>query len=516
MASASSHSRRRSWISRISPSSAKDAHAVSEPSTTPTNSSSSFEFPKRWSTSVLTDPSQQLDSQANQLIHNALERTISAQQGAKAPEMSSKGAGSFSKMSFSSMMGFSGLSLTRTSTNNSTTSFGEDKEEKSRGRSVSKMMRTRSSSQVPSSQANSEPASRSHSRARSQSPFNFRRFLQREPSPPPQPVVLNQSDTELSDYEPSLRPRTAFTLDDDSDDETVGNNTDNETEDEWTDDEDHDMFDPVTERNTERNALIEPENVALPDSDDGDADPLGEGVNVVVPPEPYFPSTLNYSSSISSSTRGGKRTPRRRKSVRHPDPLPLQTSRPIFQRDRCTIILTQGDPEAARDGRKVRRYVVASDMSEESRYAVEWGIGTVLRDGDEMLIVTVVENEDKGTFSFFLGSPPFLTLFFQLTQPFRNRLIGLPESAHNKRYGFLTLVPPLSLLTGKSGAQRQGMAYILVRQATSLLQRTRLHVKVSCQAWHAKNARHMLLGMSFISTNPSISEPEGFPPLPQI
>ena len=44
--------------------------------------------------------------------------------------------------------------------------------------------------------------------------------------------------------------------------------------------------------------------------------------------------------------------------------------------------------------------------------------------------------------------------------------------------------------------QRQGMAYILVRQATSLLQRTRLNVTVACQAWHAKNARHMLLGIS--------------------
>ncbi len=38
------------------------------------------------------------------------------------------------------------------------------------------------------------------------------------------------------------------------------------------------------------------------------------------------------------------------------------------------------------------------------------------------------------------------------------------------------------------------MAFILVRQATSLLQRTRLNVTIACQAWHAKNARHMLLG----------------------
>lgn len=45
----------------------------------------------------------------------------------------------------------------------------------------------------------------------------------------------------------------------------------------------------------------------------------------------------------------------------------------------------------------------------------------------------------------------------------------------------------------RSQQERQGLAYILVRQAISLLQRTQLHVTLSCQAWHAKNARHMIL-----------------------
>jgi hypothetical protein len=38
-------------------------------------------------------------------------------------------------------------------------------------------------------------------------------------------------------------------------------------------------------------------------------------------------------------------------------------------------------------------------MDEGSRYAVEWGIGTVLRDSDEMLIVNVNENEVQGAFA---------------------------------------------------------------------------------------------------------------------
>ena len=41
---------------------------------------------------------------------------------------------------------------------------------------------------------------------------------------------------------------------------------------------------------------------------------------------------------------------------------------------------------------------------------------------------------------------------------------------------------------------RQALVNLLVRQVTSLLQRTKLHVTVKCQAIHAKNSRHMLLG----------------------
>ncbi|KIK69641.1 hypothetical protein GYMLUDRAFT_151485 [Collybiopsis luxurians FD-317 M1] len=198
--------------------------------------------------------------------------------------------------------------------------------------------------------------------------------------------------------------------------------------------------------------------LGLYDADaDIDPDPLGEGVNVVVPPEPYFPSTIHSMPSRTGAGGGTKRNPRRRKSTRHHEPLPLNTSRPLFQRDRCTITMIQGDPESktSSTGRKKKKYIVASDLSEESRYAVEWGIGTVLRDGDEMLIVTVVENESR-------------------VDP------AIPNTADRA-----------SKL--RSQQERQGLAYILLRQATSLLQRTQLNVTVACQAWHAKNSRHMLL-----------------------
>ncbi|KIJ61146.1 hypothetical protein HYDPIDRAFT_177188 [Hydnomerulius pinastri MD-312] len=371
------------------------------------------------------------------------------------PEMSARTTGSFGKMAFNSMIGgLTSLSLSRTNTVTSNINDDKDKEKEARGRNSSKR-KPRSSSFVHPSTAKDKDrdtasvASKESARARSQSPFSLRRFRSRDRDQSPTPLPLEESDCEsvTSRRSPAVRPRTAFTDDPDSGSEYAGEETEDE-DDDWSDDT-AGMFDFVTERNTEQNAQI-----ATVGNGDGDAamdpDPLGEGVNVVVPPEPYFPSTLNRSSF--SSMRGKRGGPKRKKSKHH-ETLPLATSRPLFQRDRCTITVTQGDPDAS--GRRKRTYVVASDLSEESRYAVEWGIGTVLRDGDEMLIVTVVENENK-------VDPP------------------IPNAADRAT-------------KLRSQQERQGLAYILVRQATSLLQRTRLHVTVSCQAWHAKNARHMLL-----------------------
>ncbi|KAL4075190.1 hypothetical protein V8B97DRAFT_1944887 [Scleroderma yunnanense] len=360
--------------------------------------------------------------------------------------------GSFGKMAFNSMLGsLSALSLSRGPSN-------DDREKESRGRSSNKR-KSRAESFVMPSNSDSKDAVSNVTRTRSQSPFILRRWRSRDRETSPAPLPLEESDCEsvIGRRSPAVRPRTAFTDDPDSGSEYAGDETEDE-EDDWSDDT-AGIYDTVTERNTEQNALIagiggEGLLVGEMDADmDADAafdpDPLGEGVNVVVPPEPYFPSTLNRSSFSSSRSKRG--TPKRKKSRPH-ELLPLNTSRPVFQRDRCTIAIIQGHPAAFTQRKK--KYIVASDLSEESKYAVEWGIGTVLRDGDEMLIATVVENENK-------------------VDPL------IPTTDRTSKL--------------RSQQERQGLAYILVRQATSLLQRTRLNVTVSCQAWHAKNARHMLL-----------------------
>ncbi|KAF7978476.1 hypothetical protein HWV62_45605 [Athelia sp. TMB] len=318
---------------------------------------------KRWSTpslsSILTSPSTTAPSlptftQADQATPP---HVPSPPPPPPPPPVSSRVSdtkGAFSKMVMGSL---SALSLTRSSDE--------------RGRTEAK---TKSRSNSFSSASVKE---RDASRARSQSPFSLRRFRSREPSPTP--VALEESDSESLRRVPSVRPKTNFADDPDSESEFGGDETEDD-DDEWSDD--GEGFDSVTEFNTEQNALsvaVDGE-LAVGDGDaEVDPDPLGEGVNVVVPPEPYFPSTLNRSGQGGSRRRGT--TPKRRKSKHHEE-LPHLTSRPIFQRDRCTINIIQGDPDSI-DG-KHRRFMVASDLSQESQYAVEWGIGTVLRDGDEL------------------------------------------------------------------------------------------------------------------------------------
>ncbi|KAH0832333.1 hypothetical protein J3R83DRAFT_13346 [Lanmaoa asiatica] len=447
------------YDSPSAPSAEPGSRASSRPST-----------PRRLSTSSLSQFLSFQSSSRTSISHGVqqiYQSSPSSNGGSAQPavptrsEVTTRTTGSFGKMAFNSMIGgLTSLSLSRTNPNNDE----RDKVKQSRGRS-SKPRSSSFSFPVTSSKDKDKDrdkdsaslASKESLRARSQSPFALARFRSRDrdrdQSPAPLPLEESDSESITIRRSPAVRPQNAFADDGDSGSENGDEETEDD-EDDWSADDG--TFDSVTERNTEQNAQIAVVAGIGEVDGDGDVDaamdpdPLGEGVNVVVPHEPYFPSTLNRSSF--GSARGKRGAPKRRKSKHH-ELLPHSTSRPLFQRDRCTITVTQGHPQSS--DRRRRKYVVASDLSDESRYAIEWGIGTVLRDGDELLIVTVVENENK-----------------------------VDPVAPN---------PADRATKLRSQQERQAFAYILLRQATSLLQRTRLHVTVSCQAWHAKNARHMLL-----------------------
>ncbi|CCO26315.1 putative protein C167,05 [Rhizoctonia solani AG-1 IB] len=289
----------------------------------------------------------------------------------------------------------------------------------------------------------------------------------------PEDASPTDPSTSPSDAKEGSVPPSSTADDDDMDSDSDGSSGSWDSDEEsWSSGDI--QFDDQTQLNTALNStgLQSPELMLAQQEEavEFDSDPLGEGVNIIQPTEPVFektyfsrPGTANSTSGAGAGDKGSSRGAQgsagptdaagrgRRKSLRH-DALELATSRPVYGPNRCMIMLTHGNPDAAE--REGRRYVVASDLSEESRFAVEWGIGTVLRDGDEMIVVNVQENESK-----------------------------LDEATNDKSQKI------------KNQQERHTLTYLLCRQVIGLLQRTRLNVRVFCQAIHSKNSRRMLLDL---------------------
>jgi hypothetical protein len=104
---------------------------------------------------------------------------------------------------------------------------------------------------------------------------------------------------------------------------------------------------------------------------------------------------LTQKSSITS--RNGS-VRRRTSTLGSRQDLKLTVSRPIYQKNRCTITIEHGDwLEVAKKAERTRFYLVACDLSDESKYAIEWTIGTVLRQGDEVGHLSQVMHQQKIT-----------------------------------------------------------------------------------------------------------------------
>jgi len=71
------------------------------------------------------------------------------------------------------------------------------------------------------------------------------------------------------------------------------------------------------------------------------------------------------------------------------------------QLHRCIRQVLRGEfkelaEEAAQGLRRQRMYLVATDMSEEAAYALEWTIGTVLKDGDTLFAIYAADAAEAG------------------------------------------------------------------------------------------------------------------------
>ncbi|KAL9603141.1 MAG: hypothetical protein Q9219_001344 [cf. Caloplaca sp. 3 TL-2023] len=150
-------------------------------------------------------------------------------------------------------------------------------------------------------------------------------------------------------------------------------------------------FEPLREKQERAKAAAEP-TVTI-------TGPGGE--KITVKKGPVHPNT-NYDRTHSRGVSPNISDSEELRDIQHAQSLAIWAS-PIDNITPQRVIRTilRGDYRGIHDQaiskkRKLRTYFVATDISEEAAYALEWTIGTVLRDGDTLLAIYAV-NEETGT-----------------------------------------------------------------------------------------------------------------------
>jgi hypothetical protein len=163
-------------------------------------------------------------------------------------------------------------------------------------------------------------------------------------------------------------------------------------------------------------------------------------------PKRVFPSTNFDSSKVSTDASGAESTPNKDEEARKAARSAIHES-PIFSSpDRTVVTLLRGEfaeMESAGEFPRQRTYLVSSDLSPQATYAMEWTIGTVLREGDVLFVAQALGKDDE---------------------PCEER-------------------------------DREANCRTLVEEVRRLLKRTRLQVKVHIEIVAAKTPKHMITEM---------------------
>ena len=174
---------------------------------------------------------------------------------------------------------------------------------------------------------------------------------------------------------------------------------------------------------------------------------------------------------------------------------PIQSSP---EAHRCVRQIVRGDytqfaQEADTGLRRQRVYLVSTDLSDEAAYALEWTIGTVLRDGDTLLAVYAVD-EEIGVATDALGAP------------IAQGTTGLQEGTHLKRtlsgHNGIPQGTPLSSTIaaaeadvskmGKAEKDRYQACVEVSDRCVKLLRKTRLQARVVVEVFHCKSPKHII------------------------
>ncbi|KAJ5796462.1 uncharacterized protein N7518_005002 [Penicillium psychrosexuale] len=172
----------------------------------------------------------------------------------------------------------------------------------------------------------------------------------------------------------------------------------------------------------------------------------------------------------------------------------------VYNRSIRTIV--RGDflgPQDQGDGsrRRRRKYLIATDLSEESVYALEWTIGTVLRDGDTIFAIYAMHEDSTTAASVQVGEGARV-------MKDTTAVVGTQTKEANQNYGSRTILGRLgpgtaskthsadSRASSITESERVRAVETVSQTCVKLLRKTLLQVRIAVEVIHCKNPKSMI------------------------
>ena len=220
---------------------------------------------------------------------------------------------------------------------------------------------------------------------------------------------------------------------------------------------------------------------------------------------PHSAYDYDYAGSVASSPRNSD-DEEHILDVRRAQRLTLTVS-PVHSTPSAHRVLRQiirGDythfqREAEEGRRRQRVYLVATDLSPEAEYALEWTIGTILRDGDTLLALYAVDEEGGASTSDGVeighGADVIRDTASIVSGLSAERVTQSPApSPLGKLPRESSIARGIGDTAGMSKAEKERYqaANDISDRCVKLLRKTRLQIRVVVEVFHCKSPRHMI------------------------
>lgn len=178
---------------------------------------------------------------------------------------------------------------------------------------------------------------------------------------------------------------------------------------------------------------------------------------------------------------------------------------------RSIRIIYRGDyhniaQQAEEEHQRTRKYLVATDLSDESTHALEWAIGTVLRDGDTLIAIYCVDEETGIYTGDHVPDDPAAmreqAVAINAVANAKNTPVPInPVSDFQRKHlrassgGHTPGASPAPSFRGDanhSGEERSHAIQDMTNRILRLLRKTKLQVRVIVEVLHCKNPRHLI------------------------